>query len=1267
MLIPRAGETLGEFELIRRIGAGGMGVVYEAHETGTRRRVALKILSPAMTRDKSRLRFLREAEAAARLHHPNIVAVYAIRQDADLCYYAMEYVDGWPLSRVLEQLGVTPPTRMPLSEIMRTHSGRTGSVDPSAETVVGETAAQRTNATGGRTGAAATNAPRGPSIIADASYVRQVARMIRDIARALHYAHGQGVTHRDVKPDNLLLDQQGNLHLVDFGLARILDEENLTMTGELMGTPLYMSPEQVAAGRIGMDHRTDIYSLGVVAYHLLCLQPPYEAPTREGLLRAIAIHAPPLLSARNPAVPRALESIVHHAMEKDPDRRYASGADMAEDLDCWLAGKAISLRTPGPLGRWWRTVPAERRRQWVGAAAAAVFLAAVLPTVGPMLRAPGPGGPPPPVAGPEQAFESARREANRADYLLGALWYVEALKRGGRLTGEEAVYAGLVLNELPSLSARFALAGASPLWAIHPSRSAVAFAEAGGRWRTSDLAGSVGASFGLGMAPAWIGWDPAGLNLLGFETGPTGGAAQLWTTEGSPVSSEPVSGLARVRQIRMTPNPTSGHWVVAFSKALNAASAPAGGRALREVDAYRLQPGSGPRLLRRTQTSDAAELSADGRFLATVNADDRLFLTNLVNGQTAPVGMAGMAAVFAFSPASQDLAIADSAGEITLFDAARGQPLPVQPMNQGGGLRARTAPAYMQFSPDGKWLLIVGTDVQVSPPNLRSIVLMSVRSAAKIYEAFGRDARFSDDGRILVTWDETGVVQVRCDTGEIVSRLAASIRSPLPPAEDMPQGDPTDAVHRPVWADARARRIVCIESQGTGQDGAALFQASVWDATAGEQLCRLLTPLPNLTAAGIDPTGRFAFAQAGTQGAELFAWDLGDPDAAYPAAGRLPLRAAAFEDLRLCGGPLLVVMTQVENRSEWLLIDPAALKVIGSPVPARGMITQWLISEDGRSLYEVSRGGMSRTLDLRTGEERHATTLSSAVVGVPALAPDGGRVALVWSDRRVLVRGTGPAEEDVAELGPLPDRPTRGRFSRGGAMIALADESGRVALYEVNAAGRKLADLSTGQPIRAMEFCLGDRLLVIGHTGGRASVWSVQGGECVGTAEPSSASPNVGGSAAAFSTLIAVRDEPAGGLPPLFAAACGNRIDLWPLPRASEPAQARALLPLGPPLASTQGLIAIAFPPCGPGAASMPATSPVAATQPTIVGSPCERLLGVTDRAAVRWFRIAIQASEDEGLRRAIRGRTGMELGPAGEPRFLPPPPAPVTRPAANG
>jgi hypothetical protein len=172
-------------------------------------------------------------------------------------------------------------------------------------------------------------------------FVRRCVEIVRDAARALAYAHEAGVVHRDIKPENLMLDPNGHAHIIDFGLARFFDDVSITNTGQLVGTPLYMSPEQVT-GRLKVDHRTDIYSLGLVLYELLTLRRPIEFTTRENLLRNIVTKALPPLCARNRSLPRALEAVVHKATHKDPEERYQSAAGLADDLQRFLDGKPVS-------------------------------------------------------------------------------------------------------------------------------------------------------------------------------------------------------------------------------------------------------------------------------------------------------------------------------------------------------------------------------------------------------------------------------------------------------------------------------------------------------------------------------------------------------------------------------------------------------------------------------------------------------------------------------------------------------------------------------------------------------------------------------------------------------------------------------------------------------------------------------------------------------------------------------------------------------------
>lgn len=334
-----AGVEIGDFRIERRLGAGGMGIVYQAQQLSLRRTVALKVLGQALTRSTDVARFQREAQAAARLKHPAIAQVYYIGQDRHICYLAMELVDGSSLRRVLEHLGRTASTEASLDSAVASEL----SDEPEANAVRFDQPTEALPSAAASPDGAQDNpylSPQARELRMTSSYVRRVCEVIRDAAGALAHAHEQGVVHRDIKPDNLLLDRQGKLHLIDFGVARFFDDQAVTYTGQLVGTPLYMSPEQVT-GRGAVDARTDTYSLGLVLYELLTLRPPIEATNRENLLRTIVTK--PLLPVgwRNPAIPEPLQRIVHKATQKDPDQRYASASALSADLDRFLAGQAV--------------------------------------------------------------------------------------------------------------------------------------------------------------------------------------------------------------------------------------------------------------------------------------------------------------------------------------------------------------------------------------------------------------------------------------------------------------------------------------------------------------------------------------------------------------------------------------------------------------------------------------------------------------------------------------------------------------------------------------------------------------------------------------------------------------------------------------------------------------------------------------------------------------------------------------------------------------
>jgi len=331
----RAGEVLGDFKILGEIGRGGMGVVYRANQVSLNRIVALKVLAGMVCQTKKAItRFKKEARAAAKLHHTNIVPVYAQGEHEGHYYYAMELVDGKGLNLVLQD---NPSMIVPsLSEEPPSDSLAETQEDTPASSMDVTTSSLR------------------------ADY-RQLALLVAGVAEGIEHAHRLGVIHRDIKSQNLLLGTDGQLHITDFGLARLLDEPSVTVTGEMLGTPAYMSPEQITADRRKIDHRTDIYSLGVTFYEMLARRRPFEGATRDQIIARICTDEPRSPRKWNPDVPVDLETICLRAMEKDRRRRYQSAGEMAADLRRYAEDRPILSRRVGSVEKaikWVRRHPA---------------------------------------------------------------------------------------------------------------------------------------------------------------------------------------------------------------------------------------------------------------------------------------------------------------------------------------------------------------------------------------------------------------------------------------------------------------------------------------------------------------------------------------------------------------------------------------------------------------------------------------------------------------------------------------------------------------------------------------------------------------------------------------------------------------------------------------------------------------------------------------------------------------------------------------------
>lgn len=324
--IPEGEHRLGDYRILREIGRGGMGTVFEAFQGSLGRRVALKVLPGSFALEPKRLeRFRREARATARIHHPNIVPVYEVGEGQGTHFYAMEFIDGPSLDQLLASMR--------------------------------DEAAKRKEKKGSST--------------TDPAYIANAVEQVTALAEGLQEAHRQGLVHRDVKPGNVLVEKSGRWVLVDFGLVHDAEAQTLTRSGEMVGTLTYMSPEQISRQKV--TARSDVFSLGATLYEVLTLKPPFEGKSDPEIHNAILFDEPVPPRKLNSKINRDLETILLHALEKKPDKRYQSAAEFSADLERFLRYEPIAARPRGAITRF-----VGHTRKHKGKASAAATLALVL-------------------------------------------------------------------------------------------------------------------------------------------------------------------------------------------------------------------------------------------------------------------------------------------------------------------------------------------------------------------------------------------------------------------------------------------------------------------------------------------------------------------------------------------------------------------------------------------------------------------------------------------------------------------------------------------------------------------------------------------------------------------------------------------------------------------------------------------------------------------------------------------------------------------------
>jgi serine/threonine protein kinase len=396
-------DRLGDYRILRVIGEGGMGVVYEAEHETLKNQVALKVMHPRFRADPMYLRrFHTEARSAARLHHTNIVPVFDYGEQDGICYYAMPLIAGVGLNQVLQDVRRLRATddgeahartnspdeglaTEPLEQTLRvvSHGLLTGrfaigpatpppptlAVDDGPNDAASAMAIGMVSVTSASDGGTGSHSMAGqPEIV----YYKEVARLVGQAADALEYAHIQGVVHRDIKPSNLLLDALGNVWVTDFGLAKFVDGEDVSQSHDLVGTLRFMAPERF---RGVTDRRVDIYALGATLYEMLTLQPAFAERDQIQLINQITHQPPAPLRQHDPRIPRDLETITLKVLAKDPKDRCDKAGELRDELRRFLEGRAT---------RWRRVGAVEQFRRWCKrnpGLAAANIAAAVLTTV----------------------------------------------------------------------------------------------------------------------------------------------------------------------------------------------------------------------------------------------------------------------------------------------------------------------------------------------------------------------------------------------------------------------------------------------------------------------------------------------------------------------------------------------------------------------------------------------------------------------------------------------------------------------------------------------------------------------------------------------------------------------------------------------------------------------------------------------------------------------------------------------------------------------
>jgi WD40 repeat protein/serine/threonine protein kinase len=999
------GQPLGDYRIIREVGRGGMGVVYEAEQLSLNRRVALKVLPFAAALDSRQLqRFKNEAHAAAHLHHQNIVPVHGVGCERGVHYYAMQFIEGRTLASLIEEL-----RRLEGREPANGHAHANGKGEPS------ETCSRHPGQTDGPSALKPTPRSSMPSTEQSSrsrEFVRKAANLGLQGAEALEHAHQHGVVHRDIKPANLLVDARGNLWITDFGLAQIQSDTRLTLTGDLVGTLRYMSPEQALARRIVIDHRTDVYSLGATVYELLTLEPAFGGRDRQELLRQIAFEEPRPPGRLNPSIPADLETIVQKAMGKNPDERYATAQELAEDLRRFLEDKPIRARRPTLLQRVRKF--ARRHQPVVVASALATFLLLLLSMAMVLLNNRQ-------VRNERDQKSAALKLArDRADELDRSLYLQSIALADQKLAAHEPAQVELLLSQCPE-----ALRGCEwnllkrachedPYWdlpthtaeaeawcvAFSPDGRRLAAGLANGTVKFWDVAtrGPVLTFYGHSHRVTSVAYSPDGAT---FASGNSDGSIKLWDSKTGNLERSLIGHSAGVHELCFSPD--CERLVSASEDQLLKIWDVAAGKELRTLKGH-------------TEVVFDVAYSPDGKRLASASLDGTVKVWDEASGslQLTFYGHASGALCVRFSRDGRHLFSGGWEMSAKIWDSETGA---VERTLSGHTRQVRG----VALSPDGRRLASAGSDGTVRLWDASSgHELLALRG----HTSMVRRVAFSPDGSLLASasfdgkiklWNGTPpAVRSRFETLTLRDHTAPVYGVAISPDQTRIAGGSVDRTVN-IW-DFRTGRLLhtlrghagVVTGVAFNHDGRLLATSSrdrtvrVWDATSGAEL-RVLDASEWMNRVRFSPDGRL-IASVGRDwgyrvGIKLWRTADGQDVGTSFLGSEGEIQSLAFSP----DGSRLGARLPDSKDRVWDVSTGQVFQTFDGPEKSGASLS---FSPDGQWIVSA-RGGVAAIWDVKSGKSVRDLTIGdpsgTASINTVAFHPDGKRLAAGMRDGSIVM------------------------------------------------------------------------------------------------------------------------------------------------------------------------------------------------------------------------------------------------------------------------